>query len=260
MRTAAFVKLNAHGPGGAGLTLRPPYPKENLETEPPIHSSHLYVNDEAQGIKIGVWECTPHTGKMGPFPVNEFMILLEGSVTMLEKDGREVTARAGEAFVVPMGAVCQWKQSEPVRKYFAIQSDAPNVTRLGAGQPQAVTKAPTAAVGKRSGQSHETPADLPFQAGDTIYNDADRGYSLGTWGVLATDARPRVSQFHQMLRIEAGALTLTDEDGATETFEAGDTVLITPGKAITWNGSEDLCVLACSIKDRKAASLQNAAA
>ena len=258
MTDRAFVKLNAHGPGGAGLTRRPPYPKENLETEPPVHSSHLYVNDEAQGIKIGVWECTPHTSKMAPFPVNEFMILLEGSVTMLEKDGKATTVRAGEAFVVPKGAVCQWKQSEPVRKYFAIQGDAPDRVRTGSGRPQAVTKAPSIA-GQKAGRADGATAGLPFRAGETIYDDAERGYRLGTWDALATDGRPTVSPFHQMLRVEAGMLTLADEDGATEHFGAGDTVLITPGRSVAWSGSEDLRVLACSIKDEKAVALQGAA-
>ena len=255
MTDRAFVKLNAHGPNGAGLTRRPPYPKDNLETEPPVHSSHLYVNDEAQGIKIGVWECTPHTSKMAPFPVNEFMILLEGSVTMLEKDGKATTVRAGEAFVVPKGAVCQWKQSEPVRKYFAIQGDALNKVRMGSGQPQAVTKAPSEA-GKQAGRADGALAGLPFRAGETIYDDAGRGYSLGTWGALATDGRPTISQFYQMLRVETGVLTLADEDGATERFGAGDTVLILPRRSFTWSGSEDLHVLACSIKDDGAVAFQ----
>ena len=259
MTDRAFVKLNAHGPNGAGLTRRPPYPKEKLETEPPVHSSHLYVNDEAQGIKIGVWECTPHTSKMAPFPVNEFMILLEGSVTMLEKDGKATTVRAGEAFVVPKGAVCQWKQSEPVRKYFAIQGDAPNKVRLGSGQPQAVTKASSTA-GKQAGQADSTIAGLPFRAGEIIYDDAGRGYSLGTWGALANDGRPTVSQYYQVLRVERGVLTLADEDSAMENFETGDTVLITPGRSVMWSGSEDLHVLACSIKDEKALASQGFAA
>ncbi len=252
MTDRAFIKLNAFGPGGAGLTRRPPYPREGLETEPPVHSSHLYVDDEEQGIKIGVWECTPHTSKMGPFPVNEFMIILEGSVTMLERDGETTTVQAGEAFVVPKGVVCQWKQSEPVRKYFAIQSDPPNRTRPSVGQPQSVTRAPSSAATRRAGQSTGSQADLPFRAGETIYNDAGRGYLLGTWGALAEGGRPTVSRFYQMLRVDAGVLTLADEDGATETFGAGDTVLITPGDPITWSGSDDLRMLACSIKDDKA--------
>ncbi len=259
MTDQAFIKLNAYGPEGAGLTRRPPYLKENLETEPPVHSSHLYVNDEAQAIKIGVWECTPHTSKMAAFPVNEFMILLEGSVTMLEKDGKATTIRAGEAFVVPKGAVCQWKQAEPVRKFFVIQGDAPDNARQGVGQPHSVTKTPSTAV-QGAEKSNGTAPDLPFRAGETIYNDAGRGYLLGTWGSPAIDGRPVVSRFFQVLRVEAGVLTLADENGATERFVAGDSVLIMPDRSVTWSGSDDLRVLACSVKNDKAVALQGAAA
>ncbi len=260
MTDRAFIKMNPHGPEGVGLTRRPPYPKENLETEPPVHSSHLYVNDDAQGIKIGVWECTPHTSKMGPFPVNEFMILLEGSVTMLDTDGKTTVVQAGEAFVVPKGAVCQWNQSEPVRKFFAIQGDAPGKPRPDASRPQAVTKAsPTASQG-RAGQSSEGHGALPFGAGEAIYSDTARGYLLGTWNKVAEKGRPFVSQSYQVLRVEAGTLTLDDGKGAKEFLKAGETVLVIPGHSVMWSGSDDLRVLACSIKDEKAAALPSAAA
>lgn len=241
MTDKAFLKLEAFGPGGAGLTRRPPYPRENLITEPPVHSSHLYVNDEERGIKIGVWECTPHSSRMQPFAVNEFMILLEGSVTMLEQDGKATTVQAGEAFVVPKGVVCQWKQSEPVRKYFAILSGGPGSAPKDGS---AVTKASAA-------PKSVTPirdADTPFESGSIIYANKTGTYSLTLLQGGNDISGPMVSQAYRLLRIEAGWLTLSDDDGNEKTFGAGDVVLVNPGKPVAWKASEDLTVLSCSIK------------
>ena len=257
MTASSFIKLSPIGPGAEGLTRRPPYSKEGLETEPPVHSSHLYVNDEDRGIKIGVWECTPHTSKMLPFPVNEFMILLEGSVTMLEQDGKSTTVQAGEAFVVPKGVVCQWKQAEPVRKFFAIQGGGPDQSRGRSGQPRSVTK-----TSSRETQEACTDAiaGLPFGETSTIYVDTTGSYALGTWEGVTDRTQPVISLFYHVLRIEAGSLSLSDEGGASETLQAGDTVLVSPGKPIWWKGSENLRVLACSIKDDGMTALQDAAA
>lgn len=247
MADPAFIKLDAFGPTGIGLTRRPPYPREGLETEPPVHSSHLYVNDENRGIKIGVWECTPHTSKMQPFPVNEFMILLEGSVTVLETDGKATTVRAGEAFMVPKGVVCQWKQSEPVRKYFAIYGGQPGQEPQQNEKRLTVMKAPSGSSGTPAAQSADDDADTPFKAGSLIYTDATGTYSLGIWEAISHRSQPALSRSHRLLRVEAGSLTLSDGSHLVETFEEGDAVLIMPGKAITWRGSDDLRVLSCSI-------------
>ena len=241
MADKAFLKLEAFGPGGAGLTRRPPYPRENLITEPPVHSSHLYVNDEERGIKIGVWECTPHSSKMQPFAVNEFMILLEGSVTVLEQDGKATTVQAGEAFVVPKGVVCQWRQSEPVRKYFAILGGGPGAAPNDGNAVAKASSIPKPVTAIRD-------ADMPFESGSTVYANANGTYSLALLQASTEMSRPVVSQAYHLLRIEAGSLTLSDNGENEKTFGVGDVVLVNPGKPIVWRASKDLSVLSCSIK------------
>lgn len=241
MTDKAFLKLEAFGPNGAGMTRRPPYPQENLVTEPPVHSSHLYVNDEERGIKIGVWECTPHSSKMQPFAVNEFMILLEGSVTMIEQDGKATTVQAGEAFVVPKGVICQWRQSEPVRKYFAILSGGPGSAPNDEGAVTKASSAPKSAMAIRD-------ADMPFESGSIIYANKPGTYSLALLQTSTEMSRPVVSQAYRLLRIESGSLTLSDNGENETTFGSGDVVLVNPGKPIVWTVSRDLDVLSCSIK------------
>ena len=226
---------------GAGLTRRPPYPRENLVTEPPVHSGHLYVNDEERGIKIGVWECTPHSSKMQPFAVNEFMILLEGRVTMVEQDGKATTVQAGEAFVVPKGVICQWRQSEPVRKYFAILSNGPGSAPADESAVTKASSAPKPATAIRD-------ADMPFESGSIIYANKPNTYSLAVLRTSTEMSRSVVSQAYRLLRVESGSLTLSGADEVETTFKAGDVVLINPGKPVVWTASKDLEVLSCSVR------------
>jgi hypothetical protein len=48
---------------------------------------------------------------------NEFMLVLQGSVTLVNTGGGETTVRAGESFVVPQGWDGYWKQLEFFRKF-----------------------------------------------------------------------------------------------------------------------------------------------
>ena len=243
MTEQAFVKLERHGPAGLGLTRRPPYPREGLETEPPVHSSHLYVDDPAVGIKIGVWECTPQRSKMQPFGVTEFMVLLEGSVTMIEPSDVSTTVQAGQAFLVPQGLLCQWSQAHPVRKFFAIRS-AP----LRNAAPSSSARIVVADPGAKALPVSPTPAGLPLDASDVLYSDPAIGLELARWEAMAPCRQAFFSHAYHLLWIEAGELTLSTEGGASGNFGVGAAVLILPGKPFEWQGSGGLRLLACRIQ------------
>ena len=120
MSNPKFIRFEPHGPADTGLVEWEQIEASELETASPVQRGHIYHQDKASGYMAGVWDCTPMTAKFGPYPVHEFMFLLEGSVTMVLKDGTEVTVNAGEAFVIPKGLPCQWKQPGYVRKFFMI--------------------------------------------------------------------------------------------------------------------------------------------
>ncbi len=243
MAEQAFVTLDRHGPAGLGLTRRPPYTREGLETEPPVHSSHLYVDDPAAGIKIGVWECTPQRSKMQPFGVTEFMVLLEGSVTMNEPGDVSTTVRAGEAFLVPQGLLCQWSQAHPVRKFFAIRSAPPRDTPPGGPARIVVANSGAEALALSPAQT-----ELPLDAGTVLYADPATGYELARLEATAPSRQNVSSRAYHLLWVEAGELTLFGEGGASHSFGAGAAVLILPGKPLEWQSSSGLRLLACRIQ------------
>ena len=68
----------------------------------------------------GSLESTPFETAPAPFSRNELMVLLEGSVTLTDGDGQEHHFTAGDSFYVPKGAVMGWKNTEKVKKFYAI--------------------------------------------------------------------------------------------------------------------------------------------
>lgn len=235
MDSAAFVRMGPSGPDGRGLQRRPPYPREGLETEPPVHASHLYVDDPERGIRIGTWESTPHTGRMQPFPVNEFMILLEGAVTILEEDGRSSTFRAGEAFLIPKGRVCQWRQTGHVRKHFAIDGGGP-----GPGPVRGPVEAPSVLRVSLAAEAAEVGR------GRVLFTDATGRYALATRSGSDRE-EPADSGSHRLVHVLRGSLTLSDENGPEETVGAGETALILSPGTVRWRAGEGLRILSCAM-------------
>jgi uncharacterized cupin superfamily protein len=106
-----FIRLHPHGPPGKGMT------GDEKEKE------HVYYASDDEKISAGVWEAQPQTAPSSEYHTpsyTEFMYILEGSVTLEDKSGREDTFKAGDAVIVPKGVAFKWKQSEYIRKYWVI--------------------------------------------------------------------------------------------------------------------------------------------
>lgn len=78
----------------------------------------FYMNDETP-VKAGIWRSTPYTESYESYPCDEFMLVLEGSVT-LETEGFSETYKKGDAFLLPRGFCGTWRQTEPMLKYYVL--------------------------------------------------------------------------------------------------------------------------------------------
>jgi uncharacterized cupin superfamily protein len=81
---------------------------------------HTYYETADEKQSVGVWETKPHTSAdFRETKYAELMVFLKGSVSLIEKNGREQTFEAGEVALVPKGIEYKWK-SDTVRKYWVI--------------------------------------------------------------------------------------------------------------------------------------------
>ena len=88
--------------------------------EVPTQHIHVGFQDLTGQLLIGVWDTTDMHTKLAPFPKNEIMHLLDGSVTITNHEGVAHTFNAGDTFVLPRGITYQWDSEGYVRKIFCI--------------------------------------------------------------------------------------------------------------------------------------------
>ena len=91
-----------------------------IEKGTPIQREVSVFENDEKNMFIGMWQSSEFLSEMRPFPFHEFVQLLEGEVVVSEPDGTVNTFKAGDAFFIPQGTVCQWQVIKPILKYYAI--------------------------------------------------------------------------------------------------------------------------------------------
>lgn len=218
-KTATVIRFNPNGPNG--LQEWPAMPAEDLETEVPVQRGHHYHHVENIGLEVGVWDCTPVTMKECAYPVDEYMLFLGGGLTMVLPDREEIEISAGDAFIIPKGLVCKWKQHSFVHKYFMIL-DSP------------VPKAENPSL-KRI-----TKPDLTEPSGSVDLVDT-RTVFVNAAGTMSVTINNYGAMSQPSLKMEANKLitvldgTLTLNDGAElHSFGKGDTTYVHQGGVVGW--------------------------
>lgn len=222
------IAFNLNGPNNLGLSVideseddLPLMPGSSVR----VQRGDTYFTDETGKFTAGIWECTPCQTALGPYPVNEFMILLVGSVILIDEKGNEMTFQAGEAFVIPKGMVVSWKQTEVVRKFYAMTLDE-NMANgpLGTLIPHRI--------------------NVPKEGGlfnIELYKDPSKQFTVGITTIIANAAIEGAIPFprHELLHVIDGQIIVTVGDVA-HTFATGDTFLVPKGARCKWGADTEL--------------------
>ena len=258
--TAQFHRMEPKGPKGKGLEDWEAIPAASLESGAPQQSGFGYLDEKSTGMSAGVWACTAFTGKMDAYSVHEFMTLIEGSVTIVHKDGSEVTVKAGESFFIPKGTVCQWKQPGNVRKYYVIWDDKSGATAKDTGKLRAVkvdTKLPLSAC---DGPDPKLVVKgTPKWAENLLFADPTGQWTVGLWSTTAYERKVIPFPRHELMHILEGTVTLHDGQGREETFKAGDTLFVPKGALMGWKCSMDVKKIYCIFLEKATAAKSEAA-
>ncbi len=221
----------------------PDYPASEIATGIRANSGHYFFENKAEGLSVGVWEQGANETHWMDYPVHEFMVILEGAVTIEEKH-RETTITAGQSFVIPKGLNCRWKQKDRVRKIFVILNAGaagvdPHVVKLDYGAQLSPSPPPTADVLLSSPPPSQQSLDL--------YEAHDGRFSVGLWST--TPYRRKLISFPrwELMHILEGRVKMDNGAGHPQIFAAGDTFFVPMGAANAWESSADLRKVFCTL-------------
>jgi uncharacterized cupin superfamily protein len=228
------MRMDAQGPKGTGLEDWGAYDAE-LISGTPQQNGYMYLDDKERGLTAGVWDCTPMHIKMGPWLVDEFMVLLEGSVTILHEDGFRLTVNAGESFLIPKGTICSWMQAGYVRKFFVIFTDPATTNPKDTSKLRASKVDPTIALQEADGPDPAlVTSGAPVWHDRQLYQDATGQLMIGVWSTTPYERKIIPFPRHELMHIVEGEVTIKDGAGGSQIFKAGDTLLVPKGAEMGW--------------------------
>jgi uncharacterized cupin superfamily protein len=117
-----FLPLDADELRAMELKSIPPFPAEIvLKGESENWESVIHQGD----FVVSVFAASPANIDINePFPYDEFVLVLEGEVTLTNADGGTATYKEGDTFLVPKGWLGTWDMPFKYREMIVIETDA----------------------------------------------------------------------------------------------------------------------------------------
>ncbi|MEM7522320.1 MAG: cupin domain-containing protein [Pseudomonadota bacterium] len=229
------IRLAPDGPPGDGLAPMAVDPAD-FQTAPAEQRIHVYYEDEAKGFAVGIWTTTDMQEAFGPYPGDEFMVVLEGRVEMLDSAGAATPVETGEAFATRNGAPLGWRQVGFLKKAFLLMSCGDDSDPID-GEGVFVAR-PTP--GAHALADAEEMIGGGRQREATLYRN-DRGdMEAGIWETTAFESEVAPFTVHEFAHIIEGEATITETDGKAHRFAAGESLFIPAGTICGWRSETGL--------------------
>lgn len=105
--------------GSEDLQPSPPPAPDALTTPAPTCGALQAFSDPASGLSAGIWAATPYARHVRIHAAHELMHVIEGGMTLNDRENISLSLAQGDTVFVPKGAPCGWESTAPMRKYFA---------------------------------------------------------------------------------------------------------------------------------------------
>ncbi len=231
MTVSAITRLTAQGserPAWDAMELDP----SDFASELPRQFWRLDHSEDARGLYIGEWTTTPMQEAFGPYPCDEFMILLEGHVRLIDAAENVTEVAPGQAFAIGRDTEVSWKQDDFCRKFFVIHQ--PPVT------------APTGSGGLTRDICVLNAKEADENQGYAFQSDDGR-MTVGYHALAPSSVEFTADTGNRLIRVEDGRGSLIQPDGVEMAFAAGDVFLVPAGLACTWQNDDPVRLLVCRV-------------
>lgn len=243
------LSLNTKGLQETALESIPAWPEEMVLSGTNQHWQKVLHKGE---FVVALYEAMPAVIDISePYPYDEYVRVLEGSVVLTSSEGERQSYEAGDAFLVPVGWTGTWEMPTHFRELIIIdrkgwEAVETMIATLFGADPESST-GQTSVLPLLTASLKKAPLDdLPPWPQEVVLSGAnEHGQKvLHSGNVVAAlygaeAARLSVSEpfpYDEYVLVLAGEVTLTSDAGQSKTFGEGDSFLVPKG----WTGIWDM--------------------
>jgi uncharacterized cupin superfamily protein len=237
----SVIRLERFGPADSGMVKMQLDP-EMFQSELPVQHQHVYFSDEVLGLEVGVWDTTSMQEAFGPYPGDEFMWVLEGQASMVDGEDKSTTILEGQTFCIRNAIPISWKQDGFLRKFYMTYADpdapAPEIaTARGGVQVLDPDLLENSLSDLDSTDPFEINHQTPRQRDSLFFTNDTGNMNVGMWDSTPFESEMRPFRFHEFVQLLEGEVTITEQDGTSRVFNAGDMFFIPMGTVCSWKAT-----------------------
>lgn len=198
----------------------------------PFLSSRRLLDFPPGPVTAGAIALEAGSGTVQSQPVDEFIIVCEGTLTLTQQD-RTLVLGPDNSAVIRHGAEVSWSAEGPVSVIFMRYHDS----QPGDRAIVAIQENPE--FGPSGGPAAElllTPA--PACRNYTDHLSADGVFICGTWDSTPYHRRAMTYRIYELMYLLEGSVTFVDETGRSSTFSRGDIFIVEQGAQCSWESRE----------------------
>lgn len=229
------IRLERDGPAGIGMPEMTCSP-EDFQSPLPTQHVHVYFEDPEIGMSVGVWDTTTMQEAFGPYPGDEFIVVLEGGFQMLDGDGNGVPATTGQSVCFRNAVPVSWKQDGYLKKFYITYLD-PRVTSpvIESAKGGVFALDSDLKPSEADRVEHAPDAKITPRQHDRILFTNDTGnMTVGLWDCEAMETEFAPFPTHEFVHLLEGDVTIVEEDGTSNAFTAGDVFFVPHGTVCSW--------------------------
>lgn len=230
------IRFELNGPNGLKpMTLDPAV----FHTMPDEQTLHVFFDDPELGMSAGVWTTTPMQEAFGPYPGDEFILVLDGHFDMMDTvdgSGHNVPCAKGQSVIFRNGVSVSWKQHDTLKKFYITY------TEPRAETPKCLSAKCLSAKGGIQVLDPDltlTDADLLAIATtpqrEKIFFKNDHGnFEVGLWDTQSLNGEMGPFPRHEFGQVLDGEVIVTEPDGTSQTFVKGDVFFVPANTVCKW--------------------------
>ena len=232
------IRFETHGPADTGMPAME-LDQADFQSALPEQTLHVYFDDEALGLNAGVWTTTDMQEAFGPYPGDEFMVVREGKVAMMDADGNATHVKTGESFCIRNAIPVSWKQEGFLRKFY-ITYENPNASTPDIASADGGVIVLNAEELQAGSQKMDTTDPFVIKGKQAVQHDSiaftnDAGNLLvGMWDSTAFETEMLPFPWHEFVQLLEGEITITEADETVNVFTAGDVFMVPKGTVCSW--------------------------
>ncbi|MCK0096744.1 cupin domain-containing protein [Yoonia sp. F2084L] len=230
--TIAPRVIRMHENGPAGLT-RMDLDPADFQSPLPEQNVHVYYSDATRGLNVGVWDTTTMQEAFGPYPGDEFIVVLEGRFAMLDGDGDGVPVEKGQLVAFRNGIPVSWKQDGYLKKFYLTLLD-PNADtpKIASAKGGVIVIDPTLEL---TGDDILPDVEGAVEREREFFTSDDGAMTVGLWDCQAFEGEIEPFPSHEFCFVVAGEVTIKELGGISQTFTAGDAFFVPKGTECSWH-------------------------